>query len=256
LPSERLGHRFDGDPSAPVLACSGSLGSTLAMWEPQLPLAERCRLLRFDHPGHGSSPPRVEPLTIDDLGRGVVELLDELELERVSFCGLSLGGMVGMWLASRAPTRVDCLVLCATSARLGPPEFWDERAELVRREGMAAVVETVLGRWFTPRFHETRPAEVERFRAMLLGAGPESYARCCEAIRDLDLRDDLQTIVAPTIVIVGADDPSTPVEHAETIARGIPDSRLLVIPDAAHLVTVERADAVNDAVLEHLAVAA
>jgi pimeloyl-ACP methyl ester carboxylesterase len=121
---------------------------------------------------------------------------------------------------------------------------------------MAAVVETVLGRWFTPRFHETRPAEVERFRAMLLGAGPESYARCCEAIRDLDLRDDLQTIVAPTIVIVGADDPSTPVEHAETIARGIPDSRLLVIPDAAHLVTVERADAVNDAVLEHLAVAA
>lgn len=252
----RLAHRFDGDPSAPVLALSGSLGSTLDMWEPQLPLAERFRLLRFDHPGHGSSPPAVGPLTIDDLGRGVVELLDELELERVSFCGLSLGGMVGMWLASRAPDRVDRLALCATSARLGPPEFWDERADLVRREGMAAVAETVLGRWFTPRFNEARASEVDRFRAMLLGTDPESYARCCEAIRDLDLRHDLQTIVAPTVVVVGADDPSTPVEQAETIVRGIPGSRLLVIPDAAHLVTVERAGAVNDAVLEHLAVAA
>jgi 3-oxoadipate enol-lactonase len=252
----KLAHRLDGDPAAPVLMLAGSLGSTLAMWEPQLPLAERFRLLRYDHPGHGGSPPAEGPLTIDDLGGGVVELLDELELERVSFCGLSLGGMVAMWLASRAPERIDRLVLCCTAARLGPPEFWEERAELVRREGMAAVADTVVGRWFTPRFHETRSSEVDRFRAMLLGTDPESYARCCEAIRDLDLRDDLKAIAAPTVVIAGAEDPSTPVEHAEMIISGIAGSRLLVIPEAAHLANVEQADAINDAVLEHLAVAA
>jgi 3-oxoadipate enol-lactonase len=252
----KLAHRFDGDATAPVLMLAGSLGSTLAMWEPQLPLAERFRLVRYDHPGHGGSPPADGPLTIDDLGGGVVELLDELELERVSFCGVSLGGMVATWLASRAPERVERLVLCCTAARLGPPAFWEERAELVRREGMAAVADTVVGRWFTPRFHQTRASDVERFRAILLGTDPESYARCCEAIRDLDLRGDLRAIVAPTVVIAAAEDPSTPVEHAETIVRGIAGSRLVVVPDAAHLANVEQADAVNDAVLEHLGVAA
>jgi 3-oxoadipate enol-lactonase len=252
----KLAHRFDGDPAAPVLVLSGSLGSTLAMWDPQLSLAERFRLLRYDHPGHGGSPPAEGPLTIDDLGTGVLDLLDELELERASFCGLSLGGMVAIWLASRAPERIDRLVLCCTAPRLGPREFWEERAALVRREGMAAVADTVVERWFTPRFRETQPAVVDRHRAMLLATDPESYARCCEAIRDLDLRDDLQKIAAPTVVIAGAEDPSTPVEHAETIMAGIAGSRLVVIPDARHLANVERADAVNDAVLEHLAVPA
>jgi 3-oxoadipate enol-lactonase len=246
----KFGYRFDGDPAARVLVCSGSLGSTLDMWEPQLPLTERFRLLRYDHPGHGSSPPHHEPLAIDDLGVALVALLDELQLGRVSFCGLSLGGMVGMWLATNAPDRVDRLVLCCTSARLGPPEFWDDRAELVRREGMAAVADTVVGRWFTAAFPDR-----DRYRAMLLGTDPESYAHCCLAIRDMDLRDELPRIGAPTLVIAGAEDPSTPVEHAETIVRGIAHARLLVIPDAAHLANVEGAAAVNDAVLEHLAVA-
>lgn len=247
----RLAHRLDGDAAAPVLACSGSLGSTLAMWEPQLALVDRFRLLRYDHPGHGGSPRVDGPIAIGDLGAAAIALLDELELERVSFCGLSLGGMIGMWLAIHAPERVDRLVLCCTSARLGPPEFWEERAELVRREGMAAVAETVVGRWFTPRFPDREP-----YRAMLLAADPESYARCCEAIRDLDLRENLAHITAPTVVIAGADDPATPVEHSEAIVAAIAGSRLVVVPDAAHFANVERADAVNDALLEHLAVAA
>jgi 3-oxoadipate enol-lactonase len=159
--------------------------------------------------------------------------------------------MVAMWLAINAPERVDRLVLCCTSAHLGPPEFWDERAELVRREGMAAVADTVVGRWFTPGFPDR-----ERYRAMLLATDPESYARCCEAIRDMDLRADLPRIAAPTVVIAGAVDPSTPVEHAETIVRGLAGARLLVIPDTAHLANVEGAEAVNDAVFEHVAVAA
>jgi 3-oxoadipate enol-lactonase len=221
------------------------------MWDPQLPLAERFRLLRYDHPGHGSSAPAEGPLSIADLGAAVLDLLDELGLVRVSWCGLSLGGMVGMWLAIHAPDRIDRLVACCTSAKLGPSEFWDERAELVRREGMGAIADTVVGRWFTPRFPDREP-----YRAMLIATDPESYARCCEAIRDMDLRDDLPRITAPTIVIAGAEDPSTPAEHAKRIIAGITDSRLLVIPDTAHLANVERADAVNDAVLEHLAVTA
>jgi 3-oxoadipate enol-lactonase len=247
----RLGHRLEGETGAPVLAFSGSLGSALAMWDPQLPLADRFRLLRHDHPGHGSSPPAERPIAIDDLGAATISLLDELELERVSFCGLSLGGMIGMWLAIHAPDRIDRLVLCCTSAHLGPREFWEERAELVRKEGMAAVADAVVARWFTPRFPDR-----ERYRAMLLAADPESYARCCEAIRDMDLRDGLAQITAPTVVIAGAEDPATPVEHAEAIVAAIVGSRLVVVPEAAHLANVERADAVNDTLLEHLAVAA
>jgi 3-oxoadipate enol-lactonase len=246
-----LAHRFDGDPDASALVLAGSLGSTLSMWDPQLPLAERFRLMRYDHPGHGSSPPAVGELSIADLGAGVIDLLDELGLDRVSWCGLSLGGMVGMWLAIHAPDRIDRLVACCTSAQLGSSEFWDERAELVRREGMAAIADTVVGRWFTSRF-----ADRDRYRAMLLATDPESYARCCEAIRDMDLREELPRITAPTIVIAGAEDPSTPAEHAKRIVARVADSRLLVIPDTAHLANVEGADALNEAVLEHLAVTA
>jgi 3-oxoadipate enol-lactonase len=249
----RLHYRFDGERSAPVLLLSGSLGSTLEMWERQLPLAQRFRLLRFDHPGHGGSPPTDQPLTIDDLGRATVGLLDELELEQVSFCGTSLGAMIAMWVGANAPARIDRLVLCCTSAHLGPRQRWEDRAALVRRSGTAAVAEQVVAGWFTSRFPDR---ERERFQAMLAATDPESYARCCEAIRDLDLRADLSRIVAPTVVIAGAEDPSTPVEHAETIVRGIVDSQLVVIPAAAHLAAYEQADAVNDAVLEHLAVAA
>jgi 3-oxoadipate enol-lactonase len=247
----KLGYRFDGDPAAPTLVLSGSLGTTFGVWERQLPLTERFRLLRYDHPGHGSSPPVDEPLSIGDLGAGVVTLLDEHELDRVSFCGLSLGGMVAMWLAIHAPERIDRLVLCCTSAHLGPPEQWQERAELVRRGGMATVADAVVGRWFTSGFPDR-----DRYRAMLLATDPESYARCCEAIRDMDLRPELPRIVAPTVVIAAAEDPSTPVPHAETIVRAIAGSRLLVIPNAAHLANAERPEPVNEAVLEHLAVAA
>jgi 3-oxoadipate enol-lactonase len=249
----RLHYRFEGDRSAPVLLMSGSLGSTLEMWDRQLPLAERFRLLRFDHSGHGNSPPIDQPLTIDDLGGAAVALLDELELEQVSFCGTSLGAMIAMWVGANAPERIDRLVLCCTSAHLGPRERWEQRAALVRATGMAAVADQVVAGWFTDRFPDS---ERERFKAVLLATEPESYARCCEAIRDLDLRADLPRITAPTMVVAGAEDPSTPVAHAETIVRGIAGSQLVVVPEAAHLAAYEQADAVNAAVLEHLAVAA
>lgn len=243
----RLHHRFDGDPGAPVVVLAGSLGSTLAMWEPQLPaLAQRFLVLRYDHPGHGGSPVPDAGVTIDDLGEAVVALLDELGLERVSFCGLSLGGMVGMWLASTAPERVDQLALCCTAPRFGPARRWQERADAVRARGMEAVAEAVLERWFTPGLRA--PA---RYREMLLATPAEGYARCCEAIRDADLRPHLSAIEASTLVVVGARDPAVSEDDTRLLA-GIRGARVVAL-EAAHLANVEQPSAFADALLEHLA---
>jgi 3-oxoadipate enol-lactonase len=243
-----LHHRFDGDDGAPVVVLSGSLGSTLAMWEPQLPaLTERFRVLRYDHPGHGESPVGEER-TVSDLAAGVLALLDELGVERASWCGLSLGGMLGMRLALDAPERLHRLVLCCTSPHMPPPEAWDERAEAVRTAGIEAIADTVVGRWFTDAFPDVR-----RYREMLVSTDAEGYARCCEAIRDWDVRDELERVRTPTLVIGAADDPSTPpAEHAEPIARTIPEARLEIVPNARHLVNVERPDELNRLLLEHL----
>ncbi len=249
----KLGHWLDGDPAAPPLVLSGSLGTTLAMWEPQLPaLTQHFLVLRFDHTGHGSSPVPDGPVTIDELGSSLVRLLDDLGLQRVSFCGLSLGGSVGMWLASRAAERVERLVLCCTAARYPPADQWSARAELVRREGLAAVADGVLERWLTPRFRATQPATVEHYRAMLLSIPAEGYARCCEVVRDLDLRDDLDAVAAPTLVLAGADDPAVTPDDLRVLTDGLPDVRLTKVRDAAHLANVEQPDAVTRALLGHL----
>jgi 3-oxoadipate enol-lactonase len=248
-----LHYRLEGPEAAPVLVLSSSLGTTLGMWDEQAAaLGARFRLLRYDHRGHGGSPVPPGPYTIEDLGRDVLALLDRLEIERCSFCGLSLGGMVGMWLASEAPERVERLVLCCTSAALGPPEMWAKRAAAVRAGGMEAVAEAVLERWFTPAFRAERRETIEWAAKMLRNTPPEGYAGCCEAIREMDLRDRLGGIRAPTLVIAGAEDPATPVEHAERIHAAIPDARLAVIPQAAHLANVEQPEAVTREILEHL----
>jgi 3-oxoadipate enol-lactonase len=238
--------RLDGEGDR-VIVLSGSLGSTLEMWEPQLPaLVPRFRVLRYDHPGHGGSPALAET-TVSSMARGVVELLDELGIASVSYCGLSLGGAVGMRLALDEPERVEKLVLCSTSARFATPESWQERAATVRRNGVAAVADVVLERWFTPAFRDVR-----RYREMLLSIPSEGYARACEAVRDWDARGELDDISAPTFAIAGAEDPSTPPADLEAIVAEIPGAELLVVGDARHLVNVERADEFNDAVAAHL----
>ena len=250
-----LAHRLDGPEDAPPLVLSNSLGTTMAMWDPQLgPLSANRRVLRYDRRGHGASPVPDGPYAIDDLGRDLLALLDALGIERVDFCGLSLGGMVGMWLASEAPERVDRLVLCSTSALLGPPEQWTERAATVRERGMDAIVEAGLERWLTADFRAARPDVARRMGDMLRSAPPEGYAACCEAIRDLDLRERLGAITAPTLLIAGADDPSTPPAHLERIRAGVPGARLAVLEHAAHLLNVEHPDVVTGAILAHLGV--
>lgn len=216
------------------------------MWEPQLPGLAGFRVVRYDHPGHGGSP-LSDARSARALAEQVTGLLDRLELERASFCGLSLGGAVAMQLALDAPERVERLVLLCTSAWFGPAELWEGRAELVRAGGMEAVVDTVLARWFTPAFQDVR-----RYREMLLSIDPEGYARCCEAIAGWDVRGELAGIGAPTLVVAGAGDPATPPGHAEAIAAGIPGARLELVDGAAHLANVERADEVNRLLSEFL----
>ena len=248
-----LDHRLRGPEGAPVLVLSNSLGTTQDLWERQVPaLAERFRLLTYDHPGHGASELPEDTPTVERFAHGLLGLLDELELERVSLCGVSLGAMVGMALVLQAPERVDRLVLACTSAYLGPPEQWDERAGVVRSEGMVAIADTVVGRWFTPELAQDDPETVARFRAMLAATPPEGYARCCQAVGAWDARERISAIVAPALVVAGADDRATPVEHAELVATRIAGARLIVLERAAHLANVERADAFTEALLEHL----
>ena len=248
-----LDHRLHGPDDADVVVLSNSLGTTQELWSRQIPeLAERFRVLTYDHPGHGASELLARPCTVETFAHGLLGLLDELGLERVSLCGVSLGGIVGMALALEAPERVERLVLACTSAYLGPPEGWAERARIVRTAGMEAIADTVVGRWFTPELPREQPETVARFRAMLAATPPEGYARCCEAVGAWDARERISAIASPVLVVAGKDDPATPVENAELIASRIPGARLHVLERAAHLANVERATAFTSAVLEHL----
>jgi 3-oxoadipate enol-lactonase len=249
-----LDYLLEGPEEAPVLVLSNSLGTTLGMWDDQAPiLRERFCLLRYDHRGHGGSPVPSGPYTLEDLGRDALAMLDGLGIERASFCGLSIGGAVGMWLASEAPERIERLVLCCTAARFDF-EAYDARARKVRAEGVGSITDAVLERWFTPEFRAARPETVEWAGSMLRGTPAEGYAGCCEAIRDADLRDRLKDIRAPVLVIAGAKDPAATVDQAESIRDSIPGARLVVIEGAAHLANVEQPDDVTRAILDHLVV--
>ena len=249
-----LEHGLQGRPGGHVLVLSNSLGTTQELWDRQLPeLAEHFHILTYDHPGHGASDLPERPCTVEALAHGLVELLDELDVGRVSFCGVSLGGMVGMALALEVAERVERLVLSCTSAYLGRPEAWAQRARTVRTDGMEAIADTVVGRWFTSEFSRAEPEEVARFHATLASTPAEGYARCCEAVGAWDVRERISAITAPVLVVAGAEDPATPIEHAELIASRIPGARLHVLERAAHLANVEQAQDFTQVVLEHLA---
>ena len=249
-----LHHVVDGPPDAPVLVLAGSLGSTVGMWHPQLPaLTERFRVVRVDLRGHGGSPPADGPYRMDELAGDVLALLDRLELRRVHWCGLSLGAMVGMYLASEAPERIGRLALCCTSAHFPDPQVWHDRIAAVAEQGTAGIAPAVVGRWFTPGWAAAHPDVVADAEAMVAGISDAGYRGCCAAIAAWDHRDRLPAVTAPTLVVAGADDQATPVEpHAATIAAGVPGARLEVVP-GAHLANIESAEAVNALLVGHLA---
>lgn len=241
---------LEGPDDRPVLMLSNSLGTNRSMWEPQLPaFGARYRVLRYDTRGHGQSSVTAGDYGLDRLGRDVVNLLDALGLDQVDFCGLSLGGMTGQWLGVFAPDRVRRLVLANTSAFMGPPTGWQDRMNRVRADGMAAIAEAVIARWFTPAFAGS-PATAEVL-AGLLNTDPAGYAGCCAAIRDMDLRPILSLIDRPTLVISGLQDPATPPEHALLLHHTIAGSSLVSL-DASHLSNVEQPDEFAQAVLAFL----
>ena len=243
---------IEGPDDAPVVVLAGSLGSTLEMWDPQVPaLVERFRVVRYDARGHGRSPVPQGPYSMDDLVDDVVALLDRLDVEIACFVGLSLGGMTGMRLAAREPGRVDRLALLCTAPLMeaGP---WKERAKAVRADGTGSIAPAIVTRWLTEGARASDPALVEWFEQMVAGTPDEGYAACCEAIAAMDLRTDLTRITAPTLVIGGADDPATPPQHQRDIADAVPGAELLIVEDAAHLASYERSATVNTALLRHL----
>lgn len=248
----RLHYRFDGPSDAPVLLLSNSLGTDLTMWGPQVPAFSRTfRVLRYDSRGHGASSVTPGPYTLEQLAGDALALLDGLGLTRVHFCGLSLGGMVGMWLGTHAPERVDRLVLANTAAHIGPPEIWNTRIDKVREGGMAAITVAVLDRWFTAAFQEQAPQAVERVRQVLLATPPEGYIACCAAVRDMDQRETVARVRAPTLVVAGTHDQATPPADGKFLAERIPGASYVEF-SAAHLGNIEAEARFTDAVLGFL----
>ncbi len=265
----------DGPPDAPVLVLGNSLGTSSALWEPQLAaFRSRFRVLRYEHRGHGApaaaggigvSPAPAAPgpavpgpaagYLLDDVGADVLRLLDSLGVRRAWYCGLSLGGMIGMWLAAHAPDRIAALGLCCTSAFLPPAQLWTDRAAAARRGDLAAIAGQVVGRWFTPAYAAREPGVPAAFKAALAAVDPEGYAGCCEAIAAMDLRPVLGSVTAPALVLAGAEDPATPPWHGAVIAAGIRGSALRVIRGAAHLANVSAPGEVTAALMGHLTAA-
>jgi 3-oxoadipate enol-lactonase len=245
-------HTATGPHDAPVLVLANSLGTSLGMWDAQVgPLSEVFRVVRFDMRGHGLSDVPPAPYAIDDLGRDVLELLDHLDVGRAHVAGVSLGGMVAIWLGIHAPDRVDRLGLICTSARMGPPDLWRARAHTVRKSGTAALADGTMERWFTPAYREGH--DVSRLRDMIASTPDEGYAGCCAVIEHMDQTAGLSSITAPTLVLGGAQDPATPPEeHAAVLAERIPGARLEILDPGAHLLNVERPEDVTRLLLDHL----
>ena len=243
----RTHYELTGAPG-PVLVFSNSLGTDFSMWDPQMAeLAQRFCILRYDTRGHGQSSVKAGDYTIEQLGRDVLGLLDTLQLDRVHFCGLSLGGVIGIWLGVHAPDRLKRLMLCNTAARIGTKEMWNARIATVQKDGMKPVAAAVIERWFTPEFRASCPDQVAKAQRMLETTPPAGYAGCCAAVRDADLRDAVAQIKSPTLIIYGGKDPVIPVADAQSLAKGIQGAAIVEL-NAAHLSNVEQADAFMEAV--------
>ena len=248
-----LHYRFDGPVDGPPLVMSNSLASNLHMWDWQMPaLTDRYRVLRYDSRGHGGSAVPPGPYSIDLLVQDARALMLGLGIPQARFVGLSKGGSVGQLLAAKHPEMVRALVLCDTTSFAGGPAIWQPRIDAAAKGGMETVCAATLERWFTPAFRQSSPAAVEKVRQMILGTPAAGFVACCEALRDMNQTALLKGITAPTLIIVGKDDPGTPVAHSEVLHREIAGSRLLVLDDAAHFANVEQAGPFNAALRDFL----
>lgn len=247
--------QFSGPEQAPLVMLSHSLASSGIMWEQQMPaLVDAYRVLRYDTRGHGGSDAPAGPYTLDELGDDAVALLDALDIERVHWVGLSMGGMIGQNLALRHPQRLSSAVLCDTTSRV-PQEaksMWDERIAIAERSGMDPLCDGTMERWFTPLFLEQNGPGLNTIREQFLSTPTSGYVGCCQAIRELDYTERLSTLDLPVQLIVGADDPSTPPAASRTIQEKISGASLTLIDNGSHLCNVEQPGAFNRALLEFL----
>lgn len=257
MPQAQLGdvhihYQLDGDDNKPVLVMSNSLGTTLDMWAPQVEmLAAHFRLLRYDTRGHGQSQVTPGPYSIAQLGADVLALLDHLGIEKAHFCGLSMGGITGMWLASAHPERIDRLVLSNTAALIGPADAWTTRAARVQQEGMASIASAVVSRWLTPDYALQHPEQLAYLENMLKGTPAQGYAANCIAVRDADYREAVKKITAPALVIAGAGDIPTPPAEGRYLAEAIPGAQYVELA-GAHLSNQQEPERFSKAVLAFL----
>jgi 3-oxoadipate enol-lactonase len=251
-----IAYRFDGPEDAPPLMLSNSLSSALGMWDVQVAaLVPAYRVLRYDTRGHGATSAPPGPYDMDMLTADVIGLLDALEIERTAYCGLSMGGMIGQQLGLEHPDRFTGLVLADTTSQWpdGAGVLWSGRIRAAQTQGMPALAEATLERWFTEPYLASRSPEVERIADYIRSTPAAGFVGCAEAIRRIDYLDRLSAISLPVLIIAGADDPATPVSAAEAMHEKIPGSQLVVIEQAAHLANVEQPEAFNKALLDFLA---
>jgi 3-oxoadipate enol-lactonase len=252
LPDVMVYYEFNGDPHLPVLVLSNCLGTNMRMWDPQMEVfAEHFRVLRYDTRGLGQSGVTPGPYTIEQLSRDVLALLDELKLDHVYFCGLSMGGMIGMFLGTHAAKRLKKIVLCNTAAKIGTAESWNARIQAVQNGGMKAVAGSVIERWLTPQFRASHPGETQSVLAMLESANPQGYAANCAAVRDTDRRNTVKEIRVPCLVVSGTHDPGATPADGQTLVKAIPGAQYVELP-TSHLSNIEARDDFNRQVVQFL----
>jgi 3-oxoadipate enol-lactonase len=245
LKDGRLHYEIAGTPGAPALVFSNSLGATLSMWDSQaLVFQQQFRVLRYDTRGHGQSSATPGPYTIEQLGRDVLALLDELRFDRVNSCGLSMGGQTGMWFALNAAARLNKLILCNTAAKIGTPEMWNTRIEAATKGGMKSISTAVMERWFSSGFRSNSPEVIAAVKQSFERTNPEGYAANCAAIRDFDARETIAAIRTPTLVISGTHDVATTPADGRYLADHIAGARYVEL-NAAHLSNIETSDRFN-----------
>ncbi|MEO5582717.1 MAG: 3-oxoadipate enol-lactonase [Saprospiraceae bacterium] len=231
--------KLQGTPNSPVLILSNSLGADLHMWEDLLPyLLPYFRVLQYDTRGLGLSEVTPDPYTIDLLGNDVIILMDQLNIREAYFCGLSLGGLIGQWLALHKPDRIKKIILSNTAAKIGDDARWNTRIETISSEGLNSIADEMMERWFTPAFRQLNSVRVNMIRQSFVISDPTGYCNCCIAIRDADFTNQISTIIIPTLIIAGDEDPVTTVDHAMYLKESINNSKLLGLP-AKHLSATE-----------------
>lgn len=235
----KTNYKLTGTPNSPVLALSNSLGTNMGMWEELIPnLLPYFRVLQYDTRGHGGSEITDDTYTIDLLGNDFIALMDKLQIDKVYFCGLSMGGLIGQWLGIHHPERLLKLILSNTDSKIGTVENWNDRIKTIKNEGMKAIVEGTMERWFTTDFRKNNPTRITEIKSDFTKNSIVGYANSCAAVRDADFRNDSHKITTETLVITGTEDTVTNVEQAELLADSIPNASLKVLA-ACHLSSTE-----------------